>query len=238
MVDFTVHVPGVGILVITLMALLSGQLRHATEKFWFSGKLPLKLVATIVLLAGAGYISCEGWRSVREGYWLARADNDGENSDARLAALDKAFAIDPRNFATTYAIGEWYRNHSFNNMGSHPDILAREAMKWYRLGMTLDPYDGYNWLRYGMCLDWLGPDETSKEKPVMYYYRRADKLDPNGYFMADNIGWHYAQIGDNAAARSWFERSLRLWPEDNTIATNYLPILEQRLEEAAAQHKP
>jgi O-antigen ligase len=237
-VDFTVHVPGVGILVVTLMALLTSQWRHATERFWFSGKRPLKSLVTIAMLAGAAYISLHAWQSVRESHWLARADGLDYYSDARLASLKQAYVIDPKNFATTYEVGEWYRNHSFKNMGGNPDTLAREAMKWYRLGMAIDPYDGYNWLRYGMCLDWLGPDETTGEKPVMDYYSRADELDPNGYFMAANIGWHYAQIGDDAAARSWFERSLRLWEDDNTIATEQLPIVDHQLKETAAKNKP
>ena len=237
LVDFNLHIPAIAILVVTLMAILSSQLRFATERYWFRAGLPSKCLATVVLLAGGSCLVWAGWRAAREDHWVRRAAHEGEVSDARLAELQKAFAIEPMNFDTTYAIGEWYRNHSFWNMGKDPDALAHQAMTWYRLGMKLDPYDGYNWLRYGMCLDWIATDGTTGEDPLPYY-ERADALDPNGYFMAANLGWHFAERGDNAAARTWFERSLRLGTEENDIATSYLPIVERRLEESAAQHKP
>jgi len=40
-------------------------------------------------------------------------------------------------------------------------------------------------------------------------------------------------MGDFAAARPWFERSLRLEDKDNLIARNYLQIANMRLLEAA-----
>lgn len=236
-VDFMVHIPAIAMLVVTLMGLLSSQLRFATERYWSRARLPLKTLATASLLAGVCAFLVTGRRAAWEDYWLRMAAHEEELSAARLAELKKAFAIEPQNFNTTYAIGEWYRNHSFLNMGRDPDALAAEAMKWYRLGMKLDPYDGYNWLRYGMCLDWIAGDGPTREDTAPYY-RRADELDPNGYYMSANIGWHFAQRGDNAAARTWFDRSIRLNIEENDIATNYLPIVEQRLEETAAQYKP
>lgn len=237
LLDFNLHIPAIAILVVTLMAVLSSQLRFTTERYWFRARLPLKCLATAVLLLGGACLAWSGWRAAREDRWVRRADHEGELSEARLTDLKKAFAIEPMNFDTTYAIGEWYRFHSFHNVGDDPDAQARQAMTWYRLGMKLDPYDGYNWLRYGMCLDWIAGDGATGEDSAPYY-ERADELDPNGYYTSANIGWHYAQTGDNGAARTWFERSLRLQYESNDIAASYLPILEKRLEEAAAQHKP
>jgi O-antigen ligase len=237
-VDFQLHIPAVAILVVILMALLSSQLRFATERYWLRAGWASKCLATMMIAAGCWCLVYTGWRSTREGYCLKQAAQSREFSDARLAWLTRAHDVEPMNFDTTYAIGEWYRNHSVMNMGGEPDAMAKEAMKWYRLGMKLEPYDGYNWLRYGMCLDWIDPSlGVPGEKPAWYYYNRADELDPNGYFMSANIGWHFVQTGDNAAARSWFERSVRLEWEQNDIAENYLPIVERRLEESAAQHK-
>jgi Flp pilus assembly protein TadD, contains TPR repeats len=81
-----------------------------------------------------------------------------------------------------------------------------------------------------MCLDWLG--QTNESDP---YFDKAVKLDPNGYFTAANMGWHYVQTGDYAAARTWFERSKRLEWNVNPIADSYLPIVNQKLLEAASQ---
>ena len=108
------------------------------------------------------------------------------------------------NFETAYNIGEAYRVESFDG-GQNYEDLAKTAMQWYARGMKLDPHDGYNYLRYGMCLDWL--DKHDEAGP---YFNRADALDPNGYYTEANIGWHYVQTGDYAAARPWLERSLRL----------------------------
>ena len=51
--------------------------------------------------------------------------------------------------------------------------------------------------------------------------------------MVANIGWHYVQIGDYAAAKQWFERSIKLGGRNNT-ALNYLLICETKLEEKAS----
>jgi O-antigen ligase len=235
--DFNLHIPAIAILVVTLMALLSSQLRYATERYWISAGLPLKCLATIALLAAGSCLAWAGWRAAWENYWLQRAADEGGFSNGRLAALEKAVAVEPMNFDTTYALGEWYRIHSFNNMGGDPDELAAKAMVWYRLGMKLNPYDGYNCLRYGMCMDWIAGDSAAKDDSGPYY-ERADELDPNGYYTSASIGWHYAQTGDYAAARTWFERSLRLEWKGNDIATSYLPILQRQLEESAARQKP
>jgi Flp pilus assembly protein TadD len=82
-------------------------------------------------------------------------------------------------------------------------------------------------LRYGWCLDWLGRTAESG-----LYFDRAVQLDPNGYFMTANIGLHYVQTGDYAAAKPWFERSLQL-EGNNPIARNYLQIVISRMQEAA-----
>jgi hypothetical protein len=48
-----------------------------------------------------------------------------------------------------------------------------------------------------------------------------------------SIGLHYVEIGNFAAAKPWFERSLRLQPAENPIAQDYLQITQRRLMEAA-----
>jgi len=48
-----------------------------------------------------------------------------------------------------------------------------------------------------------------------------------------NIGRHYVEMENWAAARPWFERSLKLQREDNKIAANYLNICNRKLLEAA-----
>jgi tetratricopeptide (TPR) repeat protein len=83
-----------------------------------------------------------------------------------------------------------------------------------------------------MCLDWL--DRHDEAGP---YFNRADALDPNNYYTAANIGWHYYQARDYAAARPWLIRSLRLAPQENKIAQSYLDLTEQKLRNIAYGQK-
>ena len=228
LVDFNLHIPANAILGVTLLALLSSNLRFATERYWVSARCPLKMLTTLALVAGGVYLSCQGWRQGHEQLWLARADPLPDFSSARTAALIKAFNAEPMNFETAYDIGEAYRLQSFKG-GLNYEDLARTAMQWYARGLNLNPYDGYDDLRYGMCLDWLG--QNAEAGP---YFSRAEALDPNGYYTVANIGWHYVQTGDYAAARSWLARSMRLHWQDNVIGRSYLEICERKLVEIAS----
>jgi O-antigen ligase len=227
-VDFNLHIPANAILGVTLLALLSSNLRFATERHWWSARLPARMLATLALIAGVAFLSCQGWRRAWEAVWLARAEQAPVYSPAQAANLEKAFAIDGMNFETAYNIGEANRVESFDG-GQDFEALAKTAMQWYERGMKLDPHNGYGYLRYGMCLDWL--DKHDEAGP---YFNRADALDPNGYYTAANIGWHYVQTGDYAAARPWLERSLRLHWLENGAAASYLEITEAKLVENAS----
>ncbi len=227
-VDFNMHIPANAILAISLMAMLSTTWRFATEKYWFTAPLALKVVITIVLLAG---LTCLTWQEIRSGKeyrWLGIASHYPAASTEQANALEKAFAAEPNNFETAYAIGEVYRIQSWEGAEGYED-LAGKAMGWFERSIKLNRYDGYSFMRYGMCLDWLG-----KRAEANTFFDKAVELDPNGYFTAANVGWHYVQTGDYAAARVWFDRSKRLEWNDNAIADAYLPIVNQKLLEGAA----
>jgi O-antigen ligase/Tfp pilus assembly protein PilF len=230
-VDFNLHIPANAILGVTLLALLSSNLRFATESFWFNLRLPVKILATLVLAAGIAYLGWQENRRAQEQSWLDRAEQLPNFSPELAAALEKAFDAEPKNFTTAYAIGECYRTQSFGG-GDNYKNLANTAMEWFSRGMKLNPYDGYNYLRYGMCLDWLG-----RQDEAWPYFSRADALDPNNYYTAANIGWHYYQSQDYAAARPWLIRSLRLVPQRNQIAQSYLDLTEQKLRDIASGQK-
>jgi tetratricopeptide (TPR) repeat protein len=227
-VDFNLHIPANAILGVTLLALLSSNLRFATERHWLGARLPVKMLATLALIAGVAYLSCQGWRRGHEAVWLARAEQLPNFSTQRAAALNTAFEFEPMNFETAYNSGECFRTQSFDGGHNYED-LAKTAMQWYARGMKLNPHDGYNYLRYGMCLDWL-----DKHDEAGLYFNRADALDPNGYYTAANVGWHYVQVGNYAAARPWLERSLRLDWNGNDTASFYLDTVERKLIENAS----
>jgi tetratricopeptide (TPR) repeat protein len=136
------------------------------------------------------------------------------------------------NPQTAYDLGEIFRVQSFNG-GQNYEAQARTAMEWYARGMKLDRYDGYDYLRYGMCLDWLG-----RHAEAGPFFSQAEALDPNGYYMVANVGWHYVQVEDYAAARSWLARSMRLHWQENMIGRSYLEITERQLIGNASRQSP
>jgi tetratricopeptide (TPR) repeat protein len=105
------------------------------------------------------------------------------------------------------------------------------AKEWYARAIALNSHDAYSYLRMGMCQDWLGEHDGSEK-----YYSEAETRDPNGYYLVADLGWHYVEIGDYAAARQFFVRSLGLYgnSKGNMTAWNYAQICEDRLIDQAA----
>lgn len=232
LVDFNLHIPANAILGVTLLALLTSNLRFATEKFWLSLRTPMKIFMTIIFAGGIFYLGWQEIRGANEAYRLARAQSPGLSLLDHAALLEKAFAAEPKNFQTAYDIGEAYRMQSFAGDLDYSNE-AEIAIQWYTRAKQMNPFDGYDDLGIGMCLDWLGRYGESQK-----FYSEAEALDPNGYFTVANVGWHYFQTGDYAAAREWFMRSLRLEPEDNVIADSYLQLTQQKLLEQASGGNP
>ena len=227
-VDFNMHIPANAILAITLMALLSSSLRFASEKYWFTARMPAKILATIFLSAGMCYLSWQGIRRAQEFHWRTQAQLESEISTNRVVALEKAYAVEPFNAANAYELGETFRLQSWEGNEDYEE-LAKQALKWFDRSTKLNPFDGYNFLRTGMCLDWIHQQEQAGP-----FFDRAVALDPNGYFTTAYMGWHYVQLKDYAAAKVWFDRSEHLNWEDNVIAETYLNICDHKLREAAS----
>jgi tetratricopeptide (TPR) repeat protein len=175
----------------------------------------------------------QGTRRALESLWLERAQRAKDASDQQIAALQKAFAIEPLNFKTSHAIGEAFRKQSWQGRESDYRELATQAMSWFQRGMKLNPYDDRNFLGCGLCLDWLGEHEKAK-----LYFDQANELEPNSYFVNAYMGWHYVQVEDYAAAKIWLERSYRLQWSNNPIALAYLRIAHERSLEKAASPGP
>lgn len=226
LVDFNLQIPANAILAVSLMALLSSHWRFATERYWFSAGVAIKCGISLLLVAAAGYLGQQDVQLARERIWLHRADGVAANSNDQAALLEQAYAVEPRNFDTAYDLGELYRKQSFDGEGDY-ESRAQKAIAWYQRGITNNPLNGYNYMRWGMVVDFLG-DHAAAE-PL---FLKADELDPNGYFTTAHVGKHYVDAGEYAAARPWLERSLLLH-RTNEIAAVNLQLANQRLLEAA-----
>lgn len=227
-VDFNMHIPANAILAVTLVALLSGYLRFATEGYWVSARLGVKVLLTTALAAGCGYFGWQTIRSGEESLWLIRAQKAEPASPGQIAALERAFSIEPKNPGTAQAIGEALRLQSWQGNDDY-EKQALEAMKWFKRATELNPYDDSSVLRYGMCLDQL-----DRHDEALGYFERAVNMDPNSYFNDAYMGWHYVRSGDYAAARPWFVRSHHLEWQDNPVADSYLKIANERMAETAS----
>ena len=95
----------------------------------------------------------------------------------------------------------------------------------------MNPLDPYNFMRAGMCLDWIGKHD---EAAVMF--EKTLKLDPNNYYLIAFQGWHFVQLENYAEAKKWFERSLEVYNNHNhrnQMAATYLEIVKQKLAEGS-----
>ena len=150
--------------------------------------------------------------------WLK---DESLSTSERMSALQKALEIDPNNFESTYAMGEFYRYLSWQAKPGF-EAQAHEAMQWFARTIELNPYDPYAPLRYGMCLDWSGQPRRSTD-----WYRRAIYLDPNNPELLAYMGWHYIQMEDYMLAKSWLERAQRTWWTQ--LANDYLELVNEEL---------
>ena len=219
LIDFNLHVPANALVGVTLLGLVASNLRFATKRYWFRARLPAQLVMSVLLVAFLGYLAAQAWRLGGSELWTKRAEQvemGPDYSKIQAARLEKALEFEPNNWWTAYEIGECYYTQSLDGGEDYAE-LAKTAMKYYALGMRANPYDQLCQLRTGMCLDQLGRHADAEP-----YYATAHRLDPNGNFVDANIGWHYLEIGDFAAARQWFFRAFKLSNGKSIMAQSYL----------------
>ncbi len=230
--DFNLHIPANALLAATLLALVGGHFRFATERHWHTVRWPLRVPVAVGLLGALAFLGTQAWQHTRECYWLGRAEAPAATAQEQIDALQRAFAADGRNFETAYQLGEVLRLQSWQG-GDDYRKLAEAALPWFKRSMELNPFFPYSLLRYGMCLHWLGRHDEAET-----YFNRARELDPHGYYTIAHLGWHYVQVQNWTAAKKWFEESLRLNRRHNPIATSYLEIVNRKLEEVPAPQEP
>ena len=229
LVDFNMHIPANALVAVTLMALLSSHLRFATDNFWATAGPVTKSALSLVVLSAVVFLGADGLRQARQNAWLAKAALVHPLAPAKVTLLKQAFGVEPKNPNTAFEVGEALRLESSEGPTNYV-ALAGEAMTWFGRALELNPWHCNSLLRYGWCLDW-----TNRAAESAAYFERAERLDPNNHFTLDQIGMHYVQIGNYAAAKPWFERSLRLHSPLNQTATQYLEIVNRRLLESAAR---
>lgn len=253
LLDFNMHIPANAIVAVTLLALLSGYLRYATERHWVKAGLAVRVLVTLLGVACLGYLGRQGLHRVREYIWLDRAGRErlyleaatsalrkGNQSNASdpvtavamakatqryISALEEATRVEPMNAETFHELGEALRQLSWQGQNGY-EALATQAIEHFKRALSLDPYDPRNYMRIGMCLDWLG-----RHAEAVKYFDEAIRRDPNNYLVRAHAGWHYVQVEDYDKAENWFRKSMEVKWVNNPIAESYLWIIQRKRKE-------
>ena len=155
-----------------------------------------------MILSVVSFFVLQGHRAALEDSWLRRAKGLPPLSLERIAALERAFALEPGNAETALLIAEQYRWRSWEGEDNYP-AEARKAMEWFERAGRLDPYDPLSRIGMGACLDWL--EHYAQAEP---WFRQALALDPNGCHTRAMMGWHYYQIKEYQACIDWCLKSI------------------------------
>jgi tetratricopeptide (TPR) repeat protein len=230
LVDFNMQIPANAITAIVLMALLSAHWRFGTERFWFNpGKFGKPLLA-LAAAAAAWFLASEGLREQSEFHWLKQARNQTLPFSGRIAALETAQKIEPRNFMTCCQLGETYRIEAWRGETGNEE-LARQGLQWFQRGQDLNPYNCQPPLGIGLCLDWLDrPHEATR------YFLQALEVNPNNAVVQWKLAWHCMVLRNYPLARFWLERSLYWVRTPEALA--YFEIVNEKLAEEAAHPPP
>lgn len=226
--DFNLHIPSNAFLFAALLAVVMSHTRFATERHWFTARLPLKLIGSAALAGVLFLLLPMTLTRTREALVLRLAERAADGSAEKIARLEKAFALQPKNFETAYALGEQLRGLAWLG-GDNYQERARQALVWFQRAFALNRWDQASNLGAGMCLDWLGRRDEAEP-----YFTRALEIDPNHWQARTMMGWHQFQKENYADAAEWFKKSLPLNWEENPMAHIYLNLCEKYLREDAA----
>ena len=227
-VEFNMHIPALAILFVTLMALVSGHWRFATDRFWIRAGAPMRVLASMITLVAAAWFTFNAVRTIREQRPLIKADAISELDEKHLALLRKAAAAEPSNPLTAYRIGELLRRQVFQGNPGYEKI-GEEAIGWFDKTMALDKHDPHAFMGKGMTLDYLG-----RKDEAWGYFRQSLLLDPNSYYALAHFGWHLMQLHAWQRAQVYFLKSWDLRRPDNPMAVTYQAIAQRMLQEENA----
>lgn len=229
--DFNMHIPSNALLAVTIFAVVSSHYRFAGEGGWHTVRLPLRIPVTVLLVATIGYLALQSWLRTNETLALAAAHRATPNSDTQLSALQRAHAVEGKNFETTTAAGTVYLERHQQGTEGFRDS-TRQSIDWFERSIRLNAFDPHGWIGKGRALNGLGQFDEAAES-----FKKAEALDPNGYLTAAYHGWHHFQMTNFTAAKQLLEKSRSLMPDPkaNPIADAHLKEMEEREKTTALQ---
>lgn len=224
--DFNMHIPANALVAVLLMAVVTSHLRHATERFWVNPGWPGRILGVLMLAGGMSYFSMQAARLGTEAFYLRKASKLPPGSAEQVAALEKAHAIEPRNFDTPLRLGEFIRLKAWEGKEGYEELL-REALAWFERGIEANPWDSQTYVKAGMCWHWLQEPEKAAD-----CFDAALRMDPKSSYVLGFYGWHRLQLGDLQGARKYLAEGYSYNRERNVMAKKYLDFVERKLAES------
>jgi tetratricopeptide (TPR) repeat protein len=229
--DFNMHIPSNAFVAIVLLAILTTHFRFATERYWFTARWPLSVAASLALIGSLVYLVPKALVHSRAANLSRRADKLPDGSTNRIALLQQAFAVDPTNFETAYAVGEQLRSLAWTGDSEHRHRAA-EAIPWFERAYELNKWDSTSRIQKAMCLDWL-----ERYDEAVPFYQKGLELDPNYWYPHAMMGWHEFQLERYAEARRHMYRSLELLHgAPNSWPWIYLQLCDKLLAQQNARN--
>lgn len=166
-------------------------------------------------------------RIIYAAYWYHRGERETAQLqwDGAAAAYRRAFQSDPKNPVIAGKIAE-LTHKKFIFARTDRDMLRDEAVAWYTMAVSLNPYDGEIRVRLADLYQHLGEREKAEEE-----LRAALALDPHNGFFRRAAGMYYLKCREYPQAVREFERTLRIYPKDE-IARSLLERAQRRSAEA------
>lgn len=221
-VDFDLHIPAIAATASLVAALLAAHLRHATERFWYSPGVVVRLILTVAAGGVIYWLVPQAIAFGREGLALNRIVRARQVTPELVADLKLAAEQMPDNSRTAYELGENLRRLSFQGEDAWKD-LAVQAIEWLDRAARLNPYDARTQLALGQTYRWINDPEKADTA-----FQKAAQLGPNDMFIASTLAWYALQKGQWEEARRLATQSLEWQWWSNELAREVLLQLEQQ----------
>jgi hypothetical protein len=215
LVDFDLHIPAIALLCAVLGGLLASNLRFATERFWISSVLPVRIIASILILAAGSTLAWASWNADRESWWLTRTERAEVITDSFLNSLVRASQAAPDNARTAYEIGENLRRLSFDG-GRGWKELGKRSAEWLNRSAELNPYNARTRIDLARTRHWIGDTNGAAAD-----FDLALKLGTNDVTVANYVAWNWLERGRTNEARALLDLSLSWDPWGNWMAKHY-----------------
>lgn len=220
LVDFDLHIPVIAVTASLLTALLASHVRHATERFWYTPPVFLRILLCAAAVGVGVWMAPLAWKFGLEGVALNRTESVQEVTPALVEDLTLASVLMPDNARTAYELGENLRRLSFQGDSNWQELAVR-AVETLNRAAQLNRFDARIQLSLGQTYRWLNDPEKAEVA-----LQKAAELGPNDRIIANALAWYALQQGKLDEAQRLATQSLEWQWWSNDLAREVLLQVE------------